>query len=135
MKKFAMFFVVFVFAFFASLPAEAQARRMTGGLTAGSGNGSRNYNGNGVGEQSNQNQAGAVKIAEAIRSNDDTTTADFTKCVASLKDSGAGVKDAIKACAKVVGIKPDTAARIAKQAASATKASRPQVIVTRGYYY
>lgn len=84
-------------------------------------------------------QEGSVSIASAIRSEQDmaTTTQNFTNCVSRLVEVGLPVKDAAKECKDVAKIVAETTKRVANEAADATKASRPLVVMSpygRRYY-
>ena len=82
-------------------------------------------------------QEGSVAIASAIRMEGDTTTQDLVNCVRGLVQTGVLAKDARGDCKEVLKDRNKTSAKIANEAADATKASRPVVVVGSPYgrYY
>lgn len=81
-----------------------------------------------------QSQEGSVAIASAIRPEKDTVVADFTTCVTAMKVAGATFKEAAKSCKEIAKVATNVTTRLANEAADATKASRPMVVMG-GYGY
>lgn len=82
-------------------------------------------------------QEGSVAIAESIRPQGESATlSNYTKCVADLAQIGLKPEKAAEFCEKRASREEKASAKIANEAADATKASRPMVVVPRyGYGY
>lgn len=81
-----------------------------------------------------QQQLGSVAIAGAITPSMETATvSEFTGCVEKLTAAKVVGKEAVKACTKIAEIAAKTTTRLANEAADATKASRPIIMMGRGY--
>ena len=80
-------------------------------------------------------QAGSVAIAESIRVEGVNELDEFAKCVSALKTAGASYKEAAKDCKDYRKVLAKESTRIANEAADATKASRPFVVVYDLYGY
>lgn len=86
-----------------------------------------------------QSQEGSISIASQIRPANENRLSEFAECVITLTKVGFRAEESAKQCREVVKIVAAEAMKIANEAADATKASRPVVIVGspygyRGYY-